>query len=69
MPTATDDCLDLVGKLLQFNPDKRLSAQGALTHPYVLRYGNLYAYSVLATCIGLSTCHSTYMYMFIKVYA
>ncbi len=38
LPTATEDCLDLVGKLLQFNPDKRLSAQEALTHPYVLRY-------------------------------
>lgn len=29
------DALDLVQRLLVFNPDKRLSAEEALQHPYV----------------------------------
>jgi len=34
-PTASDDALDLLKNLLQFNPNKRLSAEQALRHPYV----------------------------------
>ena len=37
LPGASEDCLDLLNKLLQFNPDKRLSAIQALKHPYVVR--------------------------------
>lgn len=32
------DALDLLHSLLQFNPDKRLTAEQALKHPYVKRY-------------------------------
>jgi len=32
------DALDLLHALLQFNPEKRLSAEQALKHPYVKRY-------------------------------
>eukprot|EP01028_Stygiella_incarcerata_P011218 TRINITY_DN623_c0_g2_i3.p1 TRINITY_DN623_c0_g2~~TRINITY_DN623_c0_g2_i3.p1 ORF type:complete len:392 (-),score=87.35 TRINITY_DN623_c0_g2_i3:541-1716(-) len=34
-PTAGADALDLIGKLLVFNPDGRLTADEALAHPYV----------------------------------
>lgn len=34
------DALDLLHALLQFNPDKRLSAEQALKHPYVKRFHN-----------------------------
>lgn len=35
---APPDALDLMTKLLQFNPDKRLSAEEALRHPYVAQF-------------------------------
>jgi mitogen-activated protein kinase 15 len=34
-PTASDEALDLIHKLLQFNPNKRLTASQALAHPYM----------------------------------
>ena len=34
-PTATDEALDMIKNLLVFNPNKRLSADQALRHPYV----------------------------------
>ena len=34
---APSDALDLLHGLLQFNPDKRLTAEQALKHPYVRR--------------------------------
>jgi mitogen-activated protein kinase 15 len=34
-PTASDEALDLIKRLLVFNPTKRLSAVEALKHPYV----------------------------------
>ena len=37
IPDASPDALNLLNQLLQLNPDKRLSADQALRHPYVRR--------------------------------
>lgn len=40
IPSAPPDGIDLLKRLLQFNPDKRLTAQQALKHPFVARFHN-----------------------------
>lgn len=40
LPNAPSDGIDLLKKLLQFNPEKRLTAEQALSHPYVARFHN-----------------------------
>ncbi|KAG0726256.1 Mitogen-activated protein kinase 15 [Chionoecetes opilio] len=37
---APTDAIDLLEKLMVFNPDKRLTAEQALRHPYVARFHN-----------------------------
>ncbi|KAK8396499.1 hypothetical protein O3P69_005503 [Scylla paramamosain] len=37
---APPDAIDLLEKLMVFNPDKRLTAEQALRHPYVARFHN-----------------------------
>lgn len=39
-PTVPDQAVDLVTKLLQFNPSKRLTASEALRHPYLADFAN-----------------------------
>lgn len=44
-----DDAMDLLKKLLHFNPKKRLTAEQALKHPYVKRYDKDYSYCLVVT--------------------
>lgn len=37
-PSVPPDALDLLQRLLVFNPDKRLTAEDALQHSYVAKY-------------------------------
>lgn len=37
---ASEEALDLLSQCLQFNPDKRITAEGALKHPYVTAFHN-----------------------------
>ena len=37
-PCASPDAIDLMGKLLHFNPNKRITAQEALEHPYLQQF-------------------------------
>jgi len=39
-PMASDEALDLLKNLLQFNPSKRLTAEQAMKHPYVAQFHN-----------------------------
>uniref|UniRef100_A0A8C6NZ59 Mitogen-activated protein kinase 15 n=1 Tax=Nothobranchius furzeri TaxID=105023 RepID=A0A8C6NZ59_NOTFU len=39
-PSVPPDAIDLLKRLLVFNPDKRLTADQALQHPYVARFHN-----------------------------
>jgi len=39
-PDAPNDALDMVQSLLQFNPDKRMTAEEALAHPYLAKFHN-----------------------------
>jgi len=39
-PNTDEDALDLLSKLLQFNPNKRITADESLEHPYVAQFHN-----------------------------
>ncbi|KAA6358435.1 MAG: putative Kinase, CMGC MAPK, partial [Streblomastix strix] len=40
-PTGTHDAIDLLSKLLSFNPTKRPTAEQALEHPYLAQFHNV----------------------------
>ncbi|CAO4369477.1 unnamed protein product [Caenorhabditis nigoni] len=46
---TTDDAVDLLVKLLKFNPDERISVEEALRHPY-LEEGRLRFHSCMCSC-------------------
>lgn len=48
-PQTTEDAVDLLVKLLQFDPDKRISVEEALRHPY-LEEGRLRFHSCMCSC-------------------
>ena len=39
-PSASPEAADLLHKLLQFNPHKRITSEEALRHPYVAQFHN-----------------------------
>jgi len=39
-PSASEDAIDLLQKLLMFNPDKRITAEEALAHAFVAQFHN-----------------------------
>lgn len=40
IPHASDECLDLVGKMMEFDPEKRISIEQILAHPYLADFYN-----------------------------
>jgi mitogen-activated protein kinase 15 len=38
IPNANEEALDLLRRLLHFNPDKRVTAEEGLRHPFVVSY-------------------------------
>ena len=38
VPAASEECLDLISKMLDFDPDKRITVEQILTHPYLSEF-------------------------------
>lgn len=53
-PNASAEALDLMSKLLQFNPEKRIDAETALRHPYLAQFHNPEDEPVMARPISIS---------------
>lgn len=39
-PNASPEALDLLRRLLKFNPNKRITAEEVIQHPYVAQFHN-----------------------------
>lgn len=53
-PTASPEALDLLTKLLQFNPEKRISSSEALKHPFLKQFCNPEEEMVMSSPIKIS---------------
>jgi mitogen-activated protein kinase 15 len=53
-PTAPPDALDLLNRLLQFNPDRRATIEQAISHPYLAQFHSAAEEPVLAAPIAIS---------------
>jgi len=53
-PTATEDAIDLMIKLLKFNPSDRLTVEEALEHPYVAQFHDIDSEPVCKKIISIS---------------
>lgn len=51
-PSVPPDALDLLQRLLVFNPDKRLTAEEALQHAYVAKYRTFF-YTLLPQSVNV----------------
>ena len=40
IPHASEDCLDLITKMMEFDPDKRITVEQILAHPYLAEFYN-----------------------------
>lgn len=53
-PTAPPDALDLLARLIQFNPEKRYTIEEAIQHPYMSQFHNASEEPVLTSPIQIS---------------
>ena len=60
VPNVPKDAMDLLRKLLQFNPEKRLTADEALMHPYVRKY----VFSNLKTSLNSFKFYGFFLYIY-----
>ena len=54
LPQASSDAIDLLSRLLVFNPDRRLSVEDAIRHPYLSQFHNSADEPVLHAPISIS---------------
>ena len=55
MPNIADESLDLLRRLLHFNPDKRITAADALRHSFVAAYVSSFSAALIVT-LALDDC-------------
>lgn len=53
-PAAPADAIDLMSQLLQFNPERRISVHGAISHPYLAQFHDPSSEPELSVAISIS---------------